>query len=334
MIKKLVRVYLICFMSLLLASSCEKEELPLKLPPKGDSKLMVVSMGGNYEQQGFVNLEDSSVYLYLQDEWDLQFDASPAGRLVFMNTGKGVQIARTGVTSFIQNFEAAAYTYGWDQPSGHPDSLMLSFWCNASGKTNDSVYIIDIGSHLSYEKRYFQFKILEVTDSCYIIRFANFAGTDTTTLVIPKDHSKAHVYFSFANGGKVLNFEPAKEKWDFCFLRYKTIFELENKQILPYTVTGIFINPGRVAVAVDSSESYDKLTPNFVKTLGYSNHRDVMGYDWKVYNGNTSLYETRRQVNYIFRENTNPLSYWKLHFIDFYQSGVKGSPKFEFLKLE
>ena len=64
-----------------------------------------------------------------------------------------------------------------------------------------------------------------------------------------------------------------------------------------------------------------------------SNHKDVTGFDWKKYDIDKNLYTVDSRYNYIVKTKSD--SYYKLRFLDFYSaSGIKGSPKFEFLQLK
>ena len=99
-------------------------------------------------------------------------------------------------------------------------------------------------------------------------------------------------------------------------------------------VRGIFINQTKIIVSVDSTTKFDLITPSYAKNYcKYANNRDVIGYDWKVYNFTTGQYVARTNVNYVIKSFREEETY-KLRFLDFNNNGIKGTPKFEYLKLE
>ena len=64
----------------------------------------------------------------------------------------------------------------------------------------------------------------------------------------------------------------------------------------------------------------------------YLKEQDFIGFDWKSYDFDQQLYMVDPQIVYIIK---TPIGrYYKLHFIDFYNSmGEKGYPKFEIQEL-
>jgi hypothetical protein len=58
----------------------------------------------------------------------------------------------------------------------------------------------------------------------------------------------------------------------------------------------------------------------------------VIGYNWKSYDMNAGEYSINTNLNYILNDKDG--RYFKLHFIDYYNSsGDKGYPKFEIQEL-
>jgi hypothetical protein len=207
--------------------------------------------------------------------------------------------------------------------------LVLGKWILQSARqSKDSVYVIDRGSIITDASRYMQFKIIYVDPNKYILQIANLDGSNIHNFTVQKDPSKAHVYFSFDNNGTYLNFEPEKNNWHFCFLRYRYVYYQFSPPLL-YSVTGIFINNHKVQAAIDSTLLFANVNYNNVQQMHFSHNRDAMGFDWKVYNFTNGRYTTRSFVNYIVKSNY-PLKYYKIRFIDFYDdNGLKGTPRFE-----
>jgi hypothetical protein len=94
------------------------------------------------------------------------------------------------------------------------------------------------------------------------------------------------------------------------------------------------LNPNNTTAVLDSTTGYEKITIDNILNYKFSSARDAIGYNWKFFDRTgTALYTTDKMKTYIIRNRNN--KYWKLHFLDFYNSaGVKGSPSFEFERLQ
>ncbi|MES2779839.1 MAG: HmuY family protein [Bacteroidota bacterium] len=322
--------YILCLT--LLLHSCEKEETPIVLPSKpADVKLMGVEMGKDYRNQIFVNLQTGATTTIDNLSWDLAFDASENGTLIYQNSGKNILIANTGYTSYQQNQPASQLKFKWDEANGKPDSLVLKN-CLKNSKPTDSVYIINRGP----SKELFQFKIISVTKYEYMLEFSDMNKTYSKRITISKDPNKSQVYFSFDDGGKYMNMEPARNDWHICFLRYRWIYYEFNPPLL-YLVNGTFLNTQFVSAAVDSSMSFYDITKANTASLLFGDQRDVIGFDWKSPDlGNLSnvKYTIRKNVTYFIKEKSGSNQLFKMRFLDYYNSqGVKGSPQFEVQEL-
>lgn len=315
--------------------SCEKAEVPYKLPPRPNDSLtlMQLDLGENYEDQVFINFLDSDFVRarVKNHSWDLAFECNPDARRIFINGGKGVFIAAAGKDNFLTKVEISKLKWRWDAASGG-DSIVLHNWCNpATGHSFDSVYVIDRGSETDPSKRYYQFRLENDGPGKCIIRTATTKGVPMYSTEITFDPSKNQVYYDFESGQQ-LNFEPPSFDWQFCFLRTRWIYYEFNPPLF-YTVTGIHINQRKVAVAIDSTLQFDRISLSDATRMTYLNTRDALGFEWKVYDFTQGKYLTRKQVNYLFRMRTSPggdYRYYKLRFTDYYNRlGVKGSPRFE-----
>jgi len=323
-----------CF---LIFISCEKAEKPYQLPQKPDAKLQVaqINLGEKYTEQVYVNLFDSMPIKasIACAAWDLSFEAKTNGFRIFMNGGNDVKIAKTHNLDFQKINKPELYSYGWDEASGG-DSIFLFNWCNADGYGADSVYLVDRGLVSNNEERYVQLKLLRVDANGYAIQIANLDGSKMQSLSILKDNSKEQILVKL-NPANVeqLNIEPASNNWQLCFLKYRWIYYEFNPPLF-YHVTGIFINNSALEVAVDSIHSFDDINFNSLSNYTFSSKRDIIGYDWKIYDFSNGKYWARKYVTYILATKESPKKYYKLRFTDFYSTtGLKGSPKFEWLPL-
>lgn len=311
-------------------SSCEKDEPAIKLPPRGNTTFMVIeNLGKDFEKQAFFNLKDSMLTLVDTKSWDLAFDASPLGINITINGGMDMYVARVNTKKFVKTNKPDTFNYRWDSPCGCFDSLGINRWTDGQ----DKIYILDRGAN-NPPNRYYQIRFTSVSKYDYTFEYATLENPEIVyTVTLPKDPSKLNVYYSFATPNTYLNFEPRKDNWDFCFIKYRYVF-YENNPIVKYVVRGILINTYKVCVGVDSTQNFSSISPSYAQTkMQYSNLRDVIGYDWKVYNFTSGQYVARSNVNYVIK-NFHSGDAYKLRFLDFNNNGIKGTPKFEYLELK
>jgi hypothetical protein len=191
---------------------------------------------------------------------------------------------------------------------------------------NKNVYIIDRGYNENGSKIGFKkLQILQVDSIKYKIRYANLDGSSDLTLEITKNNSYNFTFFSF-NTNSTIIIEPPKSEWDIVFTQYLEALST------PYLVTGVLLNRYNTYATMDSSKTFSEITYDYAITKTLSSNINTIGYNWKEYDFNTSSYIVFPKMNYIIKDNKG--YYYKLHFIDFYNSlGTKGNPKWEYQKL-
>ncbi len=306
--------------------SCEKAELPVPAHDPGTVTTGIVNMESNYKWQLFYDLKTNTVVNQNPKiSWDLGFETSATGYRVILNTSKAMFVRNTNNT----DFTAAADTLGfaankrWDESSGNLDSTAIGDWRNTN-----SVYLIDrgyseTGVHQGFEK--IQFQTVDVNK--YVVRFSKLNGTEDTTLEINKDSTYNFTFLSFSSGSTTL-VEPPKTAWDLEFTQYTHIFY--DTPITPYLVTGCLLNRYHTKAKMDSTITFSAINFSSVENYTLSSSVNSIGYDWKVYTNGT--YITNTKMNYIIEDKEG--IYYKLHFIDFFNSsGIKGNPKWEYQKL-
>ncbi len=336
---KNIQVYLVSLLliSSIALTSCEKEDVRVMIP-KQDTTTTIFScyLGPDYRNQVFVNLSDSSQLSFPQMIWDLSFSCDTNTFDITLNGGNAAFIANAGLGKLKSNIDVNKLKWRWDEASGVSDSLALKGWYNKSTKlVTDSVYVIDRGSNCPPQERYVQFKIIDVNVKEYTIAYTDiYAQRPLVIAHIPRLAEKLNVYFNFDKGGIILDIEPNKNDWDFCFVRYRTVY-YELKPPFPYLVNGIHINTFKNEAAVDSTLNFYKIDLSTALSLNFKTQRDVMGFDWKVYDFNNQHYKARDYVNYVIKPKGNiPGIVWKMRFTDFYNHrGQKGFPVFEVKKL-
>lgn len=315
----------IALLLLVVHSSCFKDDIAMVLPPPGDAQIDQVGLGSDYERQQYFDFGTGDTLGSKFDSWDLCFESSSSGWHIWINGGNLALIANMDTQDFDAITDTVGAAWKWDEASWHLDSTAIGDWRN-----DRMVYVIDLGYAKAAGERFKKIIFQSLTDAYYEIEYANLDGSDVHVMQVFKNDAYVYTYFSFADGGSILPIEPDKQRWDILFTRYRYIF-YEEEPPLPYLVTGILINPG-IEVAIDSSYAFDEIHYENAITFNYSAKRDVIGYNWKYYDFDNAAYVVRSDINYIIRDMEGV--YWKLHFIDFYNTlGEKGYPQFEYQRL-
>lgn len=326
--------FLVSLFSLIFIS-CEKEESPVKLPPKTGAQYGRVRMGEDYMTQIFWDLETNSAVKSSSNEvWDISFDAASNGFRVWMNGGKGINLYKTNTTDFgsVTDLPPGMQETSWGfddskaQPSGN---YVGNWWDSTKGQSTKAVFIARLGD-FDYYKIQFQ----AVSDLDYTFRVARLEGTEEKTVTLPKEAGFNRVYFSFEKGA-LPQLDPPQAAWDLVFTRYRYIYYdyLGPGLDFPYMISGAILNPYQVTAGADSNVSFAEMDLARAQAASFTNNADVIGgFSWKTYDFDRGRYNINPRIVYYIRNRNNKL--YKMHFLDFYLNGVKGNPSFETERLD
>ncbi len=317
-------------------SACFKKDVQIKLPAKTGASLMQITMGSTYDTCYFINLDNAAVIKkYLITDWDIRFDATDNGHVVLMNSGNhNLRIIKSNT----DNMKGAITippldtTWGYDPPTAWVDSAYLQNWQDGNGNTKNEVYLVRRGDAVN-ALSYYKFKILSVSQGEYVIQYDTVDGIEPKTISIPKNVEKNFSYFSFNNGGKVVDIEPAKTSWDICFMQYHQPF-YNSTPFLYYPVVGCLSNSYNTQCGGDTTlaTSFNTFSLDQVNQYPLNSFANTIGYNWKKPDANF-IYTTYPEYLYLVKTQLGHL--YKLHFLDFYYQGLeKGAPKFEFERLD
>lgn len=314
-----------CLLISVVFLGCEKEELPIQPHDAGDVTTQQMETGNDYRYQMFYDLvTDQTVAQNMKIDWDLGFEAKESGWHIILNSSKGGAIAATGSTDFASVTSTTGTVWEVDHPAGYDDSTAIGDY-----RGTGEVYLVDRGyNHAGGHTGYRKMMILSQTDSDYTIRYAKLDGSQDTTVTVVKDSTVNYNAWSISTHEQ-LNIEPPKTEWDLYFGQYTHIFHDPPSS---YLVHGVLLNRYKVEVAQDFTKSFDEITYADVAGYTFSKHLDGIGYNWKVYDYDSGFYILYPEKNYIIKSTEG--RYFKLHFIDFYNTqGHKGAPKFEVQEL-
>lgn len=331
MLRQRPYLHVLLFVLLVLAS-CEKKEQPIALPPAGAAQPGNVDMGEDYSKMIYYDFEHNTVVkTSALASWDLAFETGTDGRHVFLNGGMDVTVLNTHQPSFDHVVSPPSNNHSpewhFDHPGGAPDKTGIGEWCEPGGNnSHGDVYIVQLG----VPGRYMKVKFVSVNPQQYVIQYGDIASRYPVELVIPKSADCNFTYFSFTNG--IVSPEPPKAAWDVVFTHYKDlVFDNVHGYDVGYVVAGALLNPEHTAAAADSTHDFASIDLAAAQALPAKGDRNAIGYDWKHFHFNSSgtdgTYEVNPRKVYVLHSRNGHLI--KLHFLDFYHSGAKGSPSFE-----
>ena len=316
--------------------SCLKEENPIEPFDRGGVQTGGVDINDNsdYSKQIYYDMAQNKVVRTVnRDSWDLGFESTPTGFNIVTNTSCKMVVAKTGKTDFSEVTDITSMTldYNWDDASGNPDSLALRDWIVAGTPTNE-VFVIDRGEKPNLAARGFKkFKVISANATEFVIEYANINGSDFQRKTISKNQDKNYTNFSFEEGGKVVEVDPDATEWDIVITQYlATFYELIPQ--LNYSVSGILINHKQCKGVKVFDKEFSSITISDLGSYPLSDSANVIGFDWKLYDFDEATYAIVPGKNYILQNHSGV--YFKMRMIDFYSStGIKGSPRFEFVQL-
>ncbi|MBI3518667.1 MAG: hypothetical protein HY062_04830 [Bacteroidetes bacterium] len=306
--------------------SCEKKELPAPKYDRGDVMTAQVEMTSNYKNQIWFSLSENKVVATnLKTDWDIAFESSENGDHIILNTSLGMRVYKTNKTQLSQVTDTAGLGAHEtvDSPTGNLDSTAIDW------KTGNNVFIINRGySETGQELGFYKLKIISASATQFMFEYADIYGTQTYQGTVNKNSERSFNAYSLTLHTPV-NIEPLKTGYDLCFTQYTHIFY---DPFQYYQVMGVLTNTFNTRMIKISDRPFSDITINDTLGRSFLTAKNAIGYDWKAFNLNTNMYTVNTNLCYIINDSKG--FYYKLHFIDFYNSsGVKGYPTFEFKRL-
>lgn len=304
--------------------ACQKDELPIEPHDAGDASEVQIEMGQHYKTQLYYNLKNNEI-VSSNDKviWDLGFESSENGWYITLNNSKGMIVHRSNL-NFDEIIDDAGLDFDhWDTQTGNLDSTAIGDW-----QADNKLYVIDRGyDDLGIHQGFSKMAVESVNSTSYLISFGDISDLTPQQQTITKKSINLLTYFSFDNG--VVTVAPPNETWDIVFTQYTHLFVNPDEA---YIVTGALLNRYNTSAAVITNKPFNDVAYSDVVGLNYSSNLDIIGYSWKIYDFDFSIYNVNPNISYIVK--TNEGLFYKLHFIDFYNAlGIKGYPKFEVQQL-
>ena len=119
----MLRINIILALSILVMTSCFKEDEMITPHPRGDVKTDTIELTDNYQFQVFYSLDSGRAIRTLdKTSYDLGFESSINGFRIILNTSNFMTISNLGDVPFGSAYDTAGTNMAFDPSSGNLDS--------------------------------------------------------------------------------------------------------------------------------------------------------------------------------------------------------------------
>jgi hypothetical protein len=306
-------------------TSCFKQDDAVEPYDRGDSVNVTISMGENYAEQLFYDLNSNSIVKQNpRTAWDFCYSSEPGSKIIKLNSGRFMFAARTNETDLSKVNDTTGLTFTWDYINGKEDSLALYQW-----DLSNEVFVLNMGFDVEgNELGFAKIKFIEDSENSISFEYASLDGSNSGSGKLNKNSDYNYVYHSILEQ-KNVEIEPKKEDYDLHFGQYVFYFLEEDQE---YYVTGVLLNPYKVEASTLHQKAFEEIEHSDLSSLEFISRADLIGYNWKYYDFQASRFEIQESRNYLVKDVEG--FYYKLRFTGFYnEDGVKGFPQLEIKKL-
>lgn len=280
-----------------------------------------ITMQTGRTHESYYSMNSGEILNVNNTDWDIAFELDGFGASIRSNghTGTNVWVyptdtvwANVDTTGMIwddvqYNSETTWSIGAFDQGADPQNPLDLG-WGEYDMVTHiisgDRIFIVQLSTG-DYKKLF----INTLANGAYNFRYADLNGANEITQSITKSTyaGKNFIYYSLVTD-QIIDREPLNDTWDLVFTRYMGYL---NPPGTYYNVTGVLSNNGvhiREADGVAPSlADYNSFTVDSVI--------DVIGHDWKSFNGGTMQYEIVPDLSYFVEDLSGDL--WHIIFTRF-----------------
>ncbi|GAB5417657.1 MAG: hypothetical protein Crog4KO_26430 [Crocinitomicaceae bacterium] len=280
-----------------------------------------ITMQMNRTNESFYSMSNGEVANVNNTDWDIAFDLSGFGSSVRSNghTGTNVWVYPNGTiwTSVdttgmmwddaYHNSESTWAVGAFDQDADPQNPFDIG-WGEYNMVTHviagDRIFIVELGTG-DFKKLIIE----QLASGIYNFRHADLDGSNEVASSITKSDytAKNFVYYSLTND-QIIDREPTNDSWDIVFTKYMGYL---NPPGTFYNVTGVLSNNG---VHVRQADGVDPTTADYTN-FAVDSVIDVIGHDWKTFNGGTLSYDIAPDLSYFVEDLSGDL--WHIVFTRF-----------------
>lgn len=301
-----------------------------------------VITGAGYANDVYYSLENGTVDTVARDNWDIGFYTFYYSAGIIANNGSDVELYTysegdiddwatldtTGMDwvpmyNSLESFEDGAFNA---HEQGHPDYGWGIFTMGGDYPIDgDSLFVIKTTSGI-YKKLAIIQKL--AVANTWEFKYANLDGTDEQSVFLDASdyEDKLFIYYSLDNN-EPLDREPLKTDWDLLFTKYYDY-------TIPYSVTGVLINPDHVLAQEVRESGMDQSTHNSYEETAFTSNISEIGSDWKDFNMDSMKYILVDTVVYYLKTfgGARDSSYYKIYFTDFSGGSFGGQGVYNFMQ--
>ncbi|PWL32477.1 MAG: hypothetical protein DCO96_02740 [Fluviicola sp. XM-24bin1] len=278
-----------------------------------------ITMQAGRTHESYYNLNSGEVANVDNMDWDLAFELSGLGSSIRSNGHIGTEVFvypngtdwnsvdTTGMQwEALHNSETSWETGAFDQdadPQDPFDTGWGEYNMITHSVTGNRIFIVTLMSG-DYKK----VVIDSLSGGVFSFRHANLDGSSEVMQTITKGDyvDRNFVYYSVTND-QIIDREPANNSWDLVFTKYMATLAPG----VVYNVTGVLSNIG---VHVRQADGVDPTVADY-NNFAVDSVIDVIGHDWKSFNGVTVSYDITSDLSYFVEDLNGDL--WHIVFTRF-----------------
>lgn len=317
-------------------TGCLKEEAPVTLEPRNpNSTYKQFNCTPESNIVTFFDLNTGNSYTANNNTWHLALDARNEGNSIRTNlTESSSKLYNTRKKDFYLDYSNSMIESNLTMDSSNSMFARNAVSLNGFAESNVFIYHQEPNIAGSNELK-IQFQLLSANSTSYYLQYKDLLDTACAIhiLRIIKNSNFNFMYLSFKNGGNLVKVEPKKDKWDLMFTQYREMVKYEvDLKLYPYQVMGVLINPYRTHIyKLTKTKEYAVINSDDCKLAVWTNTSNEVGYNWKEYSINNSLYTVDKSKNWLLKDQNE--EYFKFRFINYYNTnGESGYPTLEFGK--
>ncbi len=289
-------------------------------------QIQQVSVGPNYAEQVFYNLETEESITIGNNSWDLSFSSlGTQDAAIFINEsselmGSPIELYIAPITnwedpitdtsifvdSLRQYNSEGSWLSGAFNNSKDPDSPFDYGW----GAYNPMTHTVEGNKIFVIKNKNGSFTKLEIESlagATYNFRYANLDGTNEKTASLTKGDNPV-MFFSLQEDREI----KIDIEYHMIFSRYAYPTDDGSGNLQEYNVTGVLCAPGAQAVMADDIDPDTVLEEDYADQ--YSSEPISIGHDWKSFDFTTGWVIDENRVYFVKTPSENV---YKVTFYDF-----------------
>lgn len=327
--KSYFRLLIPALSAMLLLAGCLKKETAVQPYDRGGLSSATIYMGPDYDNQIFYSLKNSRISGQTNKaDWDLALSSDPAENEIWLNGARFMKAGRlnalNGDITRSPGDTAGIHKQMRVDLAGHlPGQSAIGRWQDST-----PVYLIDLGIDPNGKRLgVLKVRFVRRTATAYTLRVAGLNEAVFREVDVPVMSGTWQTLVNLRTLTTIADV-PQRDAFELWFTGYTFNFDNPPED---YLVTGVLVPYGTRVVRIKDKDFREVSAADTmgrpVQTAG-----DAIGYDWKVYDFNTSRYTVDTKSTFIIKSAAGYI--YKMRFVSFYSpTNQRGYPVFEYALL-